>query len=140
MAVLFYASEPAVKPDRSNTMKAILISLFVLCSAVFAADTTVQNPHKIHGVSDDAVWLDVRSAEEFAAGHLPGAVNIPHTEVATRIAELKLDKATPIAIYCKSGRRAGIALEALQQLGYSDLSNQGGFDDLQQQLNSDNER
>jgi phage shock protein E len=84
------------------------------------------------------VWLDVRSAEEFAAGHLPGAINIPHTEVVQGIAALKLDKSSNIALYCGSGRRAGIAIEALQQQGYTNLTNQGGYDSLKQkQLRAD---
>ena len=107
-------------------MKALLVSaLLLLCCYSNAQDT-----------SSDTVWLDVRSHEEFASGHLPGAVNIPHTEIAAGIAELKLDKNTPIAIYCKSGRRAGLALEVLQQQGYTNLTNKGGYE----QLASDNER
>lgn len=111
-------------------MKALLVStLLLLCCYSNAQDT-----------SSDTVWLDVRSHEEFASGHLPGAVNIPHTEIAAGIAELKLDKNTPIAIYCKSGRRAGLALEVLQQQGYTNLTNKGGYEQLKQQLVSDNER
>ena len=86
----------------------------------------------------ETLWLDVRSAEEFAAGHLPGAINIPHTEVVQGIAALKLDKSRNIALYCGSGRRAGIAIEALQQQGYTNLTNQGGYDSLKQpQLSAD---
>lgn len=105
------------------------LSLLLLSTCVLALDD-----------KPDTLWLDVRTAEEFADGHISGAVNIPHTEVVERIGELKLDKATPIAIYCRSGRRAAIALEALKQLGYSDLSNLGGYEDIKQQLHDDNER
>lgn len=111
-------------------MKTFIISMFLLFSCVSNAQDSPA----------DTVWLDVRSHDEFNSGHLPGAINIPHTEIATAIAELKLDKNTPIAIYCKSGRRAGLALEVLQQQGYSNLSNKGGYDQLKQQLSSDNER
>lgn len=110
-------------------MKALLVSLLLLlCSLSCAQEAT------------DTVWLDVRSHEEFAAGHLAGAINIPHTEVATAISQLKLDKNTPIAVYCKSGRRAGLALEVLQQQGYTKVTNKGGYEQLKQQLSSDNER
>ena len=110
-------------------MKAFLVTLLLLASTVLAQD-----------IKPDTVWLDVRSAEEYAAGHIAGAVNIPHTEITQRISELKLDQNTPIALYCKSGRRAGIALDALQQLGYSDLSNHGGYEAVKQKLHDDNER
>ena len=87
---------------------------------------------------DKTVWIDVRSAGEYAQGHIDGAVNIPHTEIAEQITALKLDKDTKIALYCGSGRRAGIALETLQQLGYTRLTNEGGYKDLIKQ--QDNER
>ncbi|MEO3866377.1 rhodanese-like domain-containing protein [Rheinheimera fenheensis] len=87
----------------------------------------------------NTVWLDVRSADEFAAGHVDGAINIPHTEIAARIGELQLAKDANIALYCGSGRRAGIAIETLQQLGYTRLTNHGGYEALKQQPAS-NER
>lgn len=87
----------------------------------------------------NTVWLDVRSAEEFASGHVDGAINIPHTEIAARIGELQLPQDANIALYCGSGRRAGIAIETLQQLGYTNLTNHGGYDALKQQPAS-NER
>ena len=88
----------------------------------------------------ETVWLDVRSAQEFAAGHLPGALNIPHTEIVQGVAALKLDKSADIALYCGSGRRAGIAIEALQQQGYMQLTNHGGYDSLKQKQLSADER
>lgn len=87
--------------------------------------------------ASETVWLDVRSAEEFAAGHLKGAINIPHTEITLQISTVVEDKSTPIALYCKSGRRAGIALEALKTLGYSNVTNHGGYEDLKQQQHPD---
>ena len=86
------------------------------------------------------VWLDVRTAEEFNSGHIEGAINIPHTEIAQRIGELNLDKATPISLYCKSGRRAGIALGILTEMGYSNVTNAGGYEAIKQKLADDNER
>ncbi len=80
----------------------------------------------------DAVWIDVRSAEEYAAGHVPPAVNIPHDEIAERIAQLDLTLDQPILLYCRSGRRSGIALETLKQLGYSRVNNVGGLQDAEQ--------
>jgi len=76
------------------------------------------------------IWIDVRSAEEFQAGHLPAATNIPHTEIAARIAEVSKDKNDTIHLYCRSGRRSGIALETLQQAGYTHVVNEGAYEDL----------
>jgi phage shock protein E len=77
-------------------------------------------------------WIDVRSAEEYAAEHVSPAVNIPHTEIAARIAEVTTDKDALIYLYCRSGRRSGLAKDALEQVGYSNVVNLGGLQDAQQ--------
>ncbi|HMU67887.1 MAG TPA: rhodanese-like domain-containing protein [Cellvibrionaceae bacterium] len=76
------------------------------------------------------IWIDVRSGEEFQAGHLPAAINIPHTEITQRISEVSKDKNDTIHLYCRSGRRSGLALEALQKAGYRQVINEGGYEDL----------
>jgi rhodanese-related sulfurtransferase len=63
--------------------------------------------------------LDVRTPEEFASGHVPGAVNIPYDQVAARLAEIPKDK--EVVLYCRSGRRAGLAAAELEKAGYEDL-------------------
>ena len=68
--------------------------------------------------------LDVRSPEEYASGHVPGAVNIPYDQVASRIAEVPKDK--DVVLYCRSGRRAGIAAEVLAGQGYERLQHLEG--------------
>jgi rhodanese-related sulfurtransferase len=73
---------------------------------------------------DSTVVLDVRSPEEYAAGHVPGAVNIPYDQVASRIAEVPKDK--DVLLYCKTGRRAGIAAEVLAGQGYTRLQHLEG--------------
>ena len=64
--------------------------------------------------------MDVRSPEEFAAGHVPGAINIPHDQIGQRAAELG-PRDTEILLYCRSGRRSAIAADALRVLGYERL-------------------
>lgn len=76
------------------------------------------------------IWIDVRSAEEFRQGHLNGAVNITHTEIAERISQIAPDKNQPINLYCRSGRRAETALTELKKLGYGNVTNHGGYNDL----------
>ena len=65
--------------------------------------------------------LDVRSADEYDAGHLPTAINIPHTEVADRQTELPNNLDTEIIIYCRSGRRAAMAQATLEEAGFSNV-------------------
>ena len=69
--------------------------------------------------ADAPFVLDVRSADEYASGHVPGAANIPYDQVAARLAEVPKDR--PVVLYCRSGRRSGLAAEVLQQQGYRQL-------------------
>jgi rhodanese-related sulfurtransferase len=63
--------------------------------------------------------LDVRTPEEYAAGHVPGAVNVPYDQVASHLAEIPKDK--EVVLYCRSGRRTGLAAEVLEANGYTKL-------------------
>lgn len=62
------------------------------------------------------VLLDVRGADEFASGHIEGAVNISHDQVAGRLSEL--DKSVPIHVFCKMGGRAQMAGQVLAAAGF----------------------
>lgn len=63
--------------------------------------------------------LDVRSAGEYHAGHVPGARNISHREIAARIQELTPFQEQDIVVYCEHGIRAGAAIKALQSAGFT---------------------
>lgn len=65
--------------------------------------------------------LDVRTPEEFAAGHVPGAVNIPHDQLAARLDELNGARDHEIVAYCRSGRRSAMALTTLHDAGFKNL-------------------
>jgi rhodanese-related sulfurtransferase len=67
------------------------------------------------------VVLDVRTQAEYAEGHVPGAQNIPHTELAARIAELDGARTRDIVVYCRSGTRAAQALTVLEGAGFKRL-------------------
>ena len=77
----------------------------------------------------EPIWIDVRSAGEFDGGHVEGAVNIPHTEIVERIAEVTENKDATLYLYCRSGRRSGIAADALSEAGFSNAINIGGLED-----------
>jgi rhodanese-related sulfurtransferase len=78
---------------------------------------------------EDAQILDVREADEFAAGHLPEARNIPLAKLGERAAELERFKDKPLLVCCASGMRSGKACGELRKLGFSKLhSLAGGVD------------
>jgi len=78
--------------------------------------------------SGDAVWIDVRTASEYAAGHVSQAVNIPYDEITERIGEVTGDKDELIYVYCRSGNRSGIAKVALAQAGFTRVVNLGSLE------------
>jgi rhodanese-related sulfurtransferase len=70
---------------------------------------------------DPALFIiDVRTPDEYVAGHVPGAVNIPHYEIADRLAEVPTDK--DVILYCRTGRRAEIAAATLAANGHARLA------------------
>ena len=76
---------------------------------------------------DDApLVLDVRTEDEFAEGHIPGAVNIPHTELAARLLELPDDRSAEIVVHCRSGKRAKTAEAILLGAGYQRVTDLEG--------------
>lgn len=72
--------------------------------------------------------VDVRSPQEYAYGHVTGAVNIPVQELQQRLNELPRD--LPIMLYCRSGSRSGMALQLLQAAGFTEVYNIGSLSNL----------
>ncbi len=73
------------------------------------------------------IILDVRRADEFAAGHIPNAINVANEDIGTdEIPELP-DKDQLIMVYCRSGRRSKEAAEKLVKLGYTNIVEFGGI-------------
>jgi len=84
----------------------------------------------------NAYWIDVRTPDEYAAGHVDGAVNIPYEVIGEHIGEVTKDHDALIYVYCRSGRRSGIAMNTLNQAGYSNVVNLGGLQDAEKKAAS----
>jgi phage shock protein E len=67
------------------------------------------------------VVLDVRTPAEFAAGHVPGARNVSHDELAGRLGELTAWRDKVVVLYCRTGRRTALAQDVLRQAGFTKL-------------------
>ena len=75
----------------------------------------------------DYIILDVRRPDEFSAGHIPNAINVPNEIIGTsEISELP-DKDQLILVYCRSGRRSKEASQKLVDLGYTNVVEFGGI-------------
>lgn len=102
---------------------------FCLASLMATAGDVVFNGVK------PAVVIDVRTPEEYAAGHIDGALNIPFDQIAKGIQSVKgLDKDQPILLYCRTGNRSGIAKATLEKEGYRRVINGGAIEDVARSL------
>ncbi|KKZ53671.1 phage-shock protein [Haemophilus haemolyticus] len=116
-------------------MKKLLTTILSATAILFPLTTSANTTHKVEqsAVQPEkakGIWIDVRSAEEFNSGHLQNAVNIPHDQIIEGIKSVSSDKNAPINLYCRSGRRAEVALNELKKAGYTNVTNHGGYDDL----------
>lgn len=75
----------------------------------------------------DALLVDVRSPEEFDAGHLDGAINIPVDALEGRLDELKARQPKGVVVYCRSGARSARAQKILAGAGFRNVENLGAM-------------
>lgn len=105
----------------------MVAALFIAGSlgmSAFGAEIVVENP----------LLIDVRTEAEWKEGHLDGAILIPYEKIGETITAIAPDKKRKIQLYCRSGRRSGIALDTLKKLGYDDVSNYGSVKDASEKL------
>lgn len=105
-------------------VKIFLNSIFIVSltlSSLFYGQLSYAETH--------LVWVDVRSVLEHKLDHIEGDLRVTYTEVVDELSQRYPDKSTPIRLYCRSGGRAGKALQALQSAGYEDVANVGGIND-----------
>ncbi len=117
-------------------MKFILILLTALLLGGCAAQPTEKASYRqismdeaitMMAEEENYVILDVRRADEFATGHIPGAINVANESIGSgEIPELP-DKDQLILVYCRSGRRSKEASQKLADLGYTNIIEFGGI-------------
>lgn len=106
----------------TSLIASVVTALTVLFGVTACAPQTVD-------MTTVAAVIDVRTPAEFAEGHLDGAVNIDW-QGATFFDEIaQFDPSGTYIIYCRSGNRAGQAITAMTELGFTDLTNAGGVDE-----------
>ncbi|HKK49657.1 MAG TPA: rhodanese-like domain-containing protein [Alkalispirochaeta sp.] len=103
----------------------VLIGFGVLRMKLFGSAGIASTERLQQLMEDGALVVDVRTPEEFRAGHVEGAVNIPLDEIVNRSQELG-DGEQPVILYCNSGNRSGQAIVRLHRHGLGNLTNGGG--------------
>ena len=114
LAVMLLA---ACGQDKENDQGAVYVNI------------TAEEAKQIMDTEEGYIILDVREQDEYDAGHIPGAILIPYTQIAEKAEEVLTDKDQLILVYCRSGRRSKIAAEALVELGYTNIMEFGGIID-----------
>jgi phage shock protein E len=109
-------------------MKKLFIFILMFITAVAWVQNTPADENA--AFNPENTLIDVRSPEEFEAGHIKNAKNIPVDKIAEDIKYFVPDKEKTIVLYCRSGRRSAIAEKTLKDLGYKNVINAGTYDAL----------
>lgn len=104
-------------------MKQLLGILFFVFSLTACAGDSID----IKQWAETGVIIDTRTIDEWNSGHIEGAILIPYNIIGPNINKVATTKETPILLYCRSGRRAGVAEDTLRSLGYTNVINLGGM-------------
>lgn len=113
-------------------MKRLLGSLMFIGMLTACSSSETASYHKISAeeakakMSEDVIILDVRTQEEYAAGHIENAILIPNESILGEPAELP-NKDAVILVYCRSGNRSKQASDKLVNLGYTQVYDFGGL-------------
>ena len=108
---------------RVTALVALLAVVLSCARGVVAPRTTIEPAELAARISKAGapVVLDVRTPEEFASGHIPGAVNVPLSDLKKRLGELGLSPTAEVVVHCEGGGRAETAEEILREAGYKDV-------------------
>ena len=112
-----------IKIDHRHHNVAIVLFFVTLVSAFScnAAPPIISQNDLLQELEEGSTLLiiDVRTQGEYQSGHVPQAINIPHYQLASRLAELPATKDREIVTYCERGPRAGVAEDILQKAGFT---------------------
>ncbi|NCU37749.1 rhodanese-like domain-containing protein [Candidatus Saccharibacteria bacterium] len=114
---------------------AFVIVITVIGGGLFVVANQSQNESQPESSSERSeespkYIYDVRTAAEFAEGHVKDAINLDVTDIQDGTYP-DVAKDTPIALYCRTGRRANDALTILQNAGFTNVTNYGGLEDVE---------
>jgi phage shock protein E len=108
----------------TRALAALAFALTMTTNALAGTVTPADVAQQLKAPKTAPFLLDVRTAEEFADGRVPGAKNVPVGELQARLAEVPKDR--PVVVYCHSGGRAALAARQLRERGYANVSEMEG--------------
>lgn len=109
-----------------------LILLILLSSCLFSKGEnykriSMDEAKALMEESEGYILLDVRTKEEYESGYIPGAINIPLSDINENVVSSLPDKSQMILVYCRSGNRSRQASDKLSRLGYTNIIEIGGI-------------
>ena len=102
----------------------------VACFSATSETGDTITPEVLSAITHQALIVDVRTSKEFADGHYPGAINIPHETIMEGLNQLGVTADTSVILYCRSGNRSGQAEQVLREKGFTEARNAGGLEAL----------
>ncbi len=111
-------------------MKKLTSKLILLTSLFLLTACTQFGPDQLNAwklIDEGALILDVRTKQEFDEGHLAHAINIEYENIPKIVKRIGKNKERLVVLYCRSGRRASVALAELKKMGYNNIFNGGGL-------------
>lgn len=106
----------------------------VLAVILFVSGSCASVPQE-HLAAPRAMVIDVRTEQEWKEGHLNGSILIPHDRILQGITVVAPDKKSRIYLYCRTGRRTGMAIDVLKNAGYEELINLGTMENASREMN-----
>ena len=109
---------------RASVNAALVAAMLLAAFTALAADSNYVKNATLAARLDAGqgpVVIDVRTPDEYARGHVPGALLMPIQTFPTEMQRLAVDKSHPIVVYCELGPRAGLAKAALRLAGYTEV-------------------
>ena len=108
-----------------NLLAAMATALALVAGVTACGNSQTSQETAVAQSQGEQIIIDVRTSEEYSTGHLPGARNLDLNSGDFAAALAGLDKDAPYLLYCRSGNRSGMALEMMQQAGFTNVKNLG---------------
>jgi len=112
-------------------LPSFMLLLFTVAACADSASGSVEK-RAWNEIRNGALLVDVRTQKEYDAGHLEGSLLIPYDQITQRITEFGEDKSRQIVVYCRSGRRSGVAEQTLRKYGFINVLNTGGYEAMKE--------